>query len=427
MTQRIVFVPSFHYLSNPFYFPIARQLKDARCVYLDTMDPEFVHVNRQGIDPRAIREVFDEFVQIPTESLLPFLAYYFPTVRGVARPCSPWDVRRFAALRSYVARIHRVLEDLSPSVIVMTTDLSYSMGIVGNWAWLNTVPVAVIQPSFLDMTLRNRMRNPITQLGRIVFRLLCGAPLCSRQCLYGNELPHARLLLWGEYFRRFYEGTSVYPRIHTTGNAGLDTLLSASPVPLEDLLRRLRIPANVPLAVICTQDIDVHRGVDLFREMVEMYRHLMLTVPGVHYYLKVHPRETEEKYRLLFADIPDDRLTIGRDVPIVDLLRAATLQVSAASYTSFLAVALGVPILLVNPRGQLDLCDYFGGEIGETARDAGQLVRLLTTILSGDGRETFQQRRKLFLESRLGSVEMSAAKRTAEVVQSLARSESPLC
>ncbi|MBN1901432.1 CDP-glycerol glycerophosphotransferase family protein [Candidatus Sumerlaeota bacterium] len=417
MKRKLLFIPSYYYLTNPLYESILRKRPDWHTVYFDSQDPRFYQLNKRNAQKKTIQAMFDEACEISIQDMLPYFSYYFMFVREDIPPCKKWDISRFPRYWEYQRRVFTALDRIKPDGIIQATDIAYSSKLVDSWARKRKVNVFTIQPSFIDFVLFRKRHSFKTKIKNVLKQYILRIPLDPIQFVYGNEYPRGWLFLWGEYFRDFYKGTPIYDHIRITGNPVFDEVLKHAESGDHSPLRSaLGIPPGKKVILICTQDLKRIIGNESSLLIQTLYLELVKNLPEHYFIVKVHPREEPEQYHRIFEKVPPGIIQIIQDKRLHELFPITDVQVSVSSYSSLEAVVFGVPIVLVNPSNRIRLFDYFNGEVELKATDSENLVRNVKKALSLDYRSIFLPKREKFLEKRLGFLDGECAARVIEEI-----------
>lgn len=386
--KRLVFIPTYSYLSHPLFFNIARCAQKFHTIYFNTRDPLFAVSNR-GISPEDIGSHFDEYYEaafVPRKTRKNIVLHH-PEVQSA---------------------LEDQLNTLEPDAIITTSDMGgYIVRLCNMWAEKRGIPFIVIQPSFIPLERTGKTLKE--KLFYSAFNKVLGIPLYTRQKVFGNERPGNYLFLWGEYFKKFYRGLAIEKNIRVTGNPAFDSIFQNQ----RSTELGIDIPQGVAVVTICTQPLDVLLSESVFEKVNEIFRVLVEENPDLFFIIKVHPRENREKY---------DQFNIShslviRDVPFHALLEKTHVQVSVSSYTSFEAVVFEVPIVLVDPG--LQLSDYFNNEIGLIATTKGMITAHVRKCLTPEYQAVFAAQRKQYLEQRLSTLDGKSGERVVRAVEEI--------
>ena len=156
-----------------------------------------------------------------------------------------------------------------------------------------------------------------------------------------------------------------------------------------------------------TLSITHREYIEAQHQSIPIYSFIDLDVLHDYEFYKKNPNSDKCNYRIV------------KDIDLHDLYQITDVQVSILSYSSFEAVVLGVPIVLVNPDNRLKLFDYFDSEIALSANTADELSAHLKRCLTDEYIEEFRTKRKKYLESRLDYLDGRSGKRVVEKVEEI--------
>lgn len=404
MKEKIVFIPTFYYLSHPLFFSVVEKFSDYEKVYFNTKDPVSWDYNKKGIQKEEVLNYFDNYYEVDKE-----IDYKNSKQHN--------KLQRFFENKKYIKNIKDILNEIKPTAIITTSDMSYSARICKQWANKINISVIIIQPSFLDFKITDY--NLKKKIKYLLFNKILNIPLYSRQVCFGNENRNNYLFLWGEYFKNYYVGKTIYNNIYITGNPAFDKYFTDYKKENANFHDMLGIPADKKVITICTQPVNVTFGVDAFTCLIDLYKEVIADNKELFFVIKVHPREDIEKYNKAFRDLDKSNYKIVKDMNLYDLYKITDVQVSVSSYSSFEAVVLGIPIILVNPENKLKLFDYFNNEIELKANMAEELSKHLRRCLTEEYRDEFKIKREKYLKSRLYSLDEKSGERVVKKMEEI--------
>lgn len=402
MKRNIVFIPTFHYLSHPLFFNIVEKFSNHEKIYFNPKDPGIWEYNKKGIKKEEILNYFDNYYEIEKE-----IDY---------KNNKSNKLQRFFENKKYIRNIKNILNGIKPVAIITTSDMSYSARICNQWANKNNIPVIIIQPSFLDFEITDCKKYRIRYL---LFNKILNIPLYKKQTYFGNENKNNYLFLFGEYFKKYYKGKSIYNNIYITGNPVFDKYFTNYKGENDGFYEMLNIPPDKMVITVCTQEIDVVFGVDAFTSLIDMYKSVIVDNEKLFFIIKVHPGEDIEKYNKAFRDLDMNNYKIVKDINLYDIYKITDVQVSVSSYSSFEAVVLGIPIILVNPDNEFKLFDYFNNEIELKANTAEELSKYLRRCLTKEYKEVFKIKREKYLKSKLCYIDGKSGERVVERIEEI--------
>jgi hypothetical protein len=410
--KRLVYIPTYHYLSHPIFFALAIEAREEfHNVYLNTNDPLFASTNREGIRREQILKHFDEYQEV------------YPPRLGMDGSSAGIGLMNFIfAFRKFNRELFLILDSINPDAVLTTSDMGgYVNRSCNIWCEKNRVPFIVIQPSPAMEPGRKNIKDKLKgRLFYALFNLFLSIPLFRRQDVFGNERQSNYLFLQGEYFKEDYRGLDIENKIRIVGNPALDNILSGK-YPRADLRSLgLEEAKNFQgIATICTEGFIGLLDQRIIDGLHDLYRYVVAQNPDIFFVVKVHPRESTEAYEKLFQKLSNNNHKIIKYIDLYKLFTVTDVQISVASTTSLEAIVFGIPIVLANPNGEIRLMDFFDGSIELRAKTGEELSQSVRKCLSKDYRASFEGKREKFLRSRYGFLDGMCSKRTIEEIKEI--------
>ncbi len=403
MRKKIVFIPTYYYLSNSLFFNIIEKISDYEKVYFNTKDPASRKYNKKGIKKEEILKYFDIYCEVD---------------KGIGYKDNKNNRLQYLfKFKNYVKKIQEILDDIKPVIIITTAAMSYSARASNQWANKNNIPVIIIQPCFLDF--ENKTYSLRQQIKYLLFNKVLNIPLCRRQTYFGNEDKNNYLFLWSEYFKQYYKDRSIYNNIYITGNPVFDKYFTTYKKENDSYCKMLNIPSNKNIVVFCTQNIGSVLNEDNFAKIIELLKKTIIDNKECFFVIKVHPSEEIKKYNIVFKEIRQGNYKIIKDINLHALYKIADVQISFSSYSSFEAVVLGVPIILIDPDNKYKFIDDFDNEIELRASTSEELNNQLKKCLKEEYKNEFKFKRKKYLKSRLTYLDGKCGERVANKIEEI--------
>ncbi len=404
MRKRIVFIPSYYYLSHPLFFNVVEKISDYEKVYFNTKDPVSWEYNKKGIKKEDILKYFDTYYEVDKE-----MGY---------KDSKNNKLQKFYEIKIYIKKIKEILDGIKPVIIITTSDMFFSARVFNQWANINNIPVIIIQPVFLDF--KKNSYGLKQQIKYLLFNKVLNIPLCRRQTYHGNEDNNNNyLFLWGEYFKRYYKGKAIYDNIYITGNPACDKYFTVYRKKNYTYYKILNISPDKKIVVFCTQVIDKMFGNKAFTKVISIIKRTVVVNKKYYFIIKVHPREDIEKYKKTFRDLNENNYKIVKNVNLYDLYEITDVQASVSSYSSFEAVASGIPIIIINPNNKLKLFDPFNNEIELRASTSEEFNDQLKKCLTEEYKKEFKFKRRKFLKSRLTYLDGKCGERVTNKIEEI--------
>jgi hypothetical protein len=383
----IIFLATYAYLAIPQYLSITPNLTDYTRILFNTRDLLSTKYDNKFITQDIKKEYFDDYYEL--KDIL-------------SRARGPW--KKYQAFRKWKREIISYLNQISPQAVVSCSDQSMSDKIISSWCRKNNKEFIVFQPSFISgMYYKKYGFNH--KIKYFIFNKLLNIPRFRKQHLFGNEDQWTHLFLWSQYFIENPKRRNM----HFVGNPAFDAIFN-------QFIVEKTIKNNV---LICTQNIEAMVGKKAFDQVIDMYIQAINAKPDLTFYIKVHPRELIEKYESLFPkdDFPNTKVVQKEN--LYDLFRICDVQISVSSYTSFEAVASGLPIIIVNPRNIFDFIDHFREEIEIKVTKENEIVKAIDLVRSENYWQEFIKKREKYLKIMVYSTDGLSGKRAADKIKEI--------
>lgn len=404
MRKRIVFIPTYYYLSHPPFFNIVEKISDYEKVYFNTKDPVYWEYNKKGIKKEDILKYFDTYYEVDKE-----ISY---------KDSKNNKLQKFYEIKIYIKKIKEILDGIKPVIIITSSDMGFSARVSNQWANINNIPVIIIQPFFLGF--KKKGYDLKRQIKYLLFNKVLNIPLCRRQTYFGNEDNNNYLFLWGKYFKRYYKGKAIYDNIYITGNPAYDKYFTVYKKKNATYYEILNISPDKKIVVFCTQGIDKIFGNNkALTKVINIIKRTIVVNKKYYFIIKVHPREDIEKYKKFFRDLNENNYKIVKNMNLYDLYKITDVQASVSSYSSFEAVVLNIPIIIINPNNKLKLFDPLNNGIELRASTSEEFNDQLKKCLTEEYKKEFKFRRRKFLKSRLTYLDGKCGERAANKIEEI--------
>jgi hypothetical protein len=248
-----------------------------------------------------------------------------------------------------------------------------------------------------------------TQKGRNIYTYLSQIYIDQLDRLVGINNPYASCygggrsdvfcVIGSHFFEQFVEQGVPRWKLRLTGHPFFDSLYQlerrSSPAVKKELLQALQLPLEFsthPLILYTSQPL-THFNIADAQTQKEEVRRLVesVTMNGKNLLvIKLHPREDKSLYSFLPSG--RDNLKVVRDFDLALLIRSADLLISRSSTTLLGAVALKIPIIILDtlPGQAEDFYSSHGAAKRVTHFD--ELPRMIEELLNNEAlRENLQQ------------------------------------
>jgi hypothetical protein len=383
----IIFLATYAYLAIPQYLSITPNLTDFTKILLNTRDLLSTKYDNKFITQDIKNNYFNDYHELKDISF---------DVKG------PW--KKYQVFKKWKQEIISYMNKISPQVVVSCSDQSMSDKIISSWCKKKNKEFIVLQPSFIS-GMYYKQFGFSHKIKYLIFNKLLSVPRYRKQHLFGNEERWTHLLLWGQYFVE----NPKRPNMHFVGNPAFDVLFS-------QFTGKRKLKNNV---LICTQNIKAMVGKEAFDQVIDMYLQAINAKPDLTFYIKVHPRESIEKYELIFPKKHFPNVKVVQEGNLYDLFRTCDVQISVSSYTSFEAVATGLPIIIVNPNNVFDFIDHFREEIEIKVTNQEKIVKAIDLARSEHYWAEFSEKREKYFKNMVHSTDGQSGKRAAEKIEEI--------
>ena len=402
MKKRIVYIPDYYYLSNRIFINLLKYTKGHFYnIYFNTKDPLFEKTNLMGIKKNEIIPFFDEYSEVEKSKIH----------IGKIKKRKLNNYVEWKKVNNY---IHDQLSKLNPQAIITTTDMGGVINRMCNyWAKKNNVPYIVIQSAFIPTHFeKTSLKN---KLNYLIFNKVLGIPLHKRQNLFGNEISTNHLILWSDYFKKYYKGTEIEGNIRTCGFPGYDHLFNRD---INTHIKNITLPKNKHIVTICIQPLKSILSSKNQDEINEILISGITNNTDFFFLINVHPRMQLEEIRAIFKRIKTNNYIIIEYPEIFTLIANSDIQVSVSSTVSFESVILDIPIILIK-KELVSHFDPFNNEIELRANTSEEFSEQLNRCIKSDYKNDFKKRRDKYLKKMVKYIDGKSSERIIHFVDEL--------
>lgn len=270
-------------------------------------------------------------------------------------------------IKYYSNRFREMIEEISPDIIVMTSDMTISYRIVKKY--FPNVKIIIMQPCFLDF--REKEKKAISGLNKAK-QFLIGNILYPRQQYFGLENDSDILLLIEDKFLNFYANkrTNVH-KIINPYYYDLNREVKKIKKNKNAILKKLNLPIEKDIIIIFLTDYTSIHGKELQKYLESSYIKIINRYSShFTFIIKNHPRAGVKNF--------DNKVTnayfIKDEVNFSELLSIADLNISINSNASLEAIVSGMltlnflPLELKN-NNHYKWLTYYGGYNVSTYED----------------------------------------------------------
>lgn len=379
----VLFTGAGLYLCFPQYFSLTSELDDIHKVFLFLNDPATVQLDRPLLNKKLINKHFDTYL----------------SVRDIeSKRFSYWTFHL-----KYKKILLNYLYKINPKAVLSCSDMSLSSRITMSWCKKNKVPYIILQPAFINGYFQKYKLKHIIK--SIFVNKILKIPKYRTQPYFGNESNKTHLFLWSKNFNRFPKRKNV----SYFGNPVFDKIF-------KDFKSERKIKNKI---IICTQLIELLFEEDLVNEVHSFFLEAIKSKPEITFYIKLHPREPINKYNHIFSPKKYPNIKIVKNENLYDLFKDCDIQISVASFTSFEAAAIGLPIIIINPSNKLSIADFFREEIELRVIDIKYIKKVIEKALSEDYWQEFLLKRKNYFKKMLTFIDGNSAQCVSNKIREL--------
>ena len=378
----ILFSSSSLYLSFPQFKAIIPEFKDYKKVLLNVNEPATSKIDNNYIKNKNILQIFDSYIKL--------------------KPIKQSQLSKYITYKNYKKYLTKYLYKINPNVIISSSDLTMSYRVIISWCRKNKVPFIILQPSFIEGIPEKYGLIKIAKY--IIINKVLGLPVYRKQNLYGNESQKSYLFLWGKRFVLNPKRKNMF----ILGNPAFDSLFS-------NFSADRRIKNAI---VICTENLDFY-GKEIFNQVNDIYLEAIKLKPDIKFYVKIHPRETIEKYEEIFPKHRFPNIIIVKNQDLYEIFKICDIQISVASFTSIEAAAMGLPIIIVRPDNKMKFFSHFGEDIDIRVINKKDIVYSIDLACSNKYWKQFLNKREKYFKKILFSADSHSSQRVANVIKNL--------
>ena len=391
MTRKIIlFSSSYIYLTLPQFKALIPELVGFKKILLNVKDLRTKKLDNNYIKEKKVDQIFDRYIKLKSKKQIRFDS--------------------FKSYRNYKKLLTKYLDKIYPDAIISGNDSQVSDRVMFSWCKKKKVPFIILQPSFIDGTLPIRF-GLLQKVKYVLVNKILGIPKYRKINIYGNESQKSCLFLWGKYFIP----NPKRKRMNIIGNPAFDELFRSFP-PERPVKKK---------AIICTQPyLDLIFGNDTEKKVLEIYLEAIKSKPELEFYVKIHPREKIEKYLKIFPKSKFPNVLVCKNRDLYELFKLCSVQISVYSFTSFEAVAMGVPIIILMPHKNVKFPDHFKGEVEVKVKKIDEIRSAIDLTLSEEYWNEFLKKREKYFRKRINFTDGKNAKRIAEVIKRIIKKQS---
>jgi len=385
--KKILFIPTYTYLSSPIFSNLLPKLKGYETIYLDIED--------QYSSAKTSKNFKDQF----SKSINLYMNAQGTTFRE--------KMVKFFKMIRYMSRLKKVIEVESPSAIVTTGDLTFSLRIIKEK--FPDIPIFMIQPALFTKV--DTPRRVFQDIEYIIFNKILKIPIASRQNYFGQEFDDIYLLLWGEHFRNMLDNRD---NCYIVGDLTLDTFpIKSNNKEKQNLLKNTKYSIDTPIVTICTSVLEGFVEKEIIEYTHKIYQNLIIEQQDLYFIIKLHPRNNGQKMRQLFESLNVENMII-KDTNLHELFTYTDIHISSFSRTAVEAIASNIPIVVVNPDNKIKLEDFFKNTLKEKVINSNEMHQKIKDIL--ENKNSYLLLQKYYIKSKLYKIDGKSSHRASNII-----------
>jgi hypothetical protein len=310
-----------------------------------------------GALDRRLRKVEQEILQSGILAALVRELQIAVDPEALRRECMWLFERMLRPLVDYVAVVEHIFRHHRPALLVYADDTDQRLRTFSLTAQSSAIPALLVQQGFSTDRAYPEWRHfsatAVAAMGEM-----------SRQAMRAQGVPAAR--------------------IHVTGHAGFDQLLTNNVEGTASVRRALCVEPHEPMALFACQPAypGAFRTPQIRREMIQAVGHAAAAVPGLRLVIKPHPGDDERELRLLLGRHPSF-VMLERSAEITPLIKACDVLVTFFSQSALQALYADRPVINVAFPDSGEPTLYIDSGATRIARSTREISRHLQEVVSG--------------------------------------------
>ena len=395
--KRILFVPALLYLSTPIFLPILKHLEEYEsylldCDYInykysDDYDGEMQKIKKQGAQIVKIADVDPDVISGSSNSLYRRSLYLIKK-------------------RTVNVAIGRAIKAINPELIIMTSDSTYVARYIQYYHY--SIPTIILQQG----SLANQV-NQNNNVSSLIKNLFYVAIFKYPRIVVRQKQKDQIRVYWSQIWREQDNFSCVNEKnIYYLGNPAHDSHIEEGNKRIAKYLSNSTI--NIQRIIYTTQPISISHGItkkNLFNQIISNFikskKHIELIV-------KMHPRDDQEYYIDIFKELRNVKFI--EEAELSDLIKSADLMITGWSMTAYEALALGVPVIAINPNNIFNYKNRYPEDSVPVAVSLNELNGFYSEIGSLDQIYQFIAKRKKFIEWNNTYTDGKSAHRIAKTI-----------
>jgi len=386
--KKILFIPTYTYLSSPIFNNLLPKLKEFETIYLDVEDQYQCEKTSS-----QFKSKFSKFIDFSMNA---------DSTTFIAK------IVKFFKMIRYKNRLKELIKEELPSAIITTADLTFSIRIIK--VYFPNIPVYVIQSALFVN--KDIPRKTFQNISYILFNKVMRIPVVSRQNYFGQEFDDVFLLLWGDFFHKMLPNNK---NIHIIGDITFDNFPIEKDVEEKRrLIKGTKFDLDIKVIVICTSVLDNFTTKEVIDRLHKIYTDLITKRKDLFFIIKPHPRNDTKELRDIFESLQVDNCIV-LNTNLHQMFKYTDVHISTFSRTAIEAVASNIPVISVNPDNEIHLQDVLNNELNEKVTDLQEMDSKIDDIIKN--RNKYLALGKKYIEDKLYRLDGNAAQRATNIIK----------
>lgn len=404
--KRIVFIPSLLYLSNNLYASINKHLPEVEKIYFDfnyQLNSRYSHDYQKEIE--NIRDDFNKIVFFedqPSYNILPLSNKY--------------DLMKYYFKKSkFNLNVIQELKSIKPDLFVLASDKTDAFNLIRHY--FNSTPALVIQQAFLSKTKEEKASLKVKIHYSILEKLFRYPTLPTTPWFKnGNNEGNLFKAFWSPFWA--FDGNYDKNKIFFTGNGTIDEDINIGNIRLQS---NSNYKLEQPRIVYFSQPINQRFGLGNQNKINQLVKEFLNDLSSFDLIIKVHPREDIQFYNDFFQEVYPSKIQIIKDINNSFLLKERDLVITGCSTLVVKSIAMGVPVILMNPGDIFDYNKIFPTTGIEIVKTIEQFKAAYSRLMTLQGIEKFRVDRNEILRALNTFPDSKSSFRLADLIKELAQ------
>ncbi len=399
MQKKILFIPTYTYLTSPIYEELLSKLDDFEVTYLEKL-----YINNDANDQLRCKGVSKKF----KEKFFRYIELELDTKEDKFYS----KIRNFFILYKFQKNLKNIIKNIKPDIIVTGSDIKLSVRSIKKY--FPNLPIIILQTA--PTANGNCLLSLQEKIKYIIFNKIFGLCFFAKQKCIFKEYSDTYILLWGEYFKSGVGNNHDISKVKIVGNIKFDKFALINTKSKESKKKFFKIN-NIKgfssVVTICTNSI-INLEVAIIQSVMDLYIKIILENKNIFFVIKPHPREDINKIEQIFQSEKLENMLVTTS-ELYDVYKYTDVHISSFSTTASEAMAAGIPIIIVNPNNMIK-ADFYSNDIGEHVTNFAQLNDILSKTLSIEYQDNFFKKREIYGKKLFYKLDGKASERVKDII-----------